>query len=692
MPIKHHSEADLVVKQSETVLKHGMEVNGRYVIDHLIGRGGYGEVYQGIDQTLGREVAIKILYRQYDENSERQRKEEQRFVNEARITAQLIHSSLPITHDFGRLDCANEEFFIVSELLKGHPLSDRITISALSVTETLELMIQSASALAVAHARGVLHRDLKPSNIFCVVDDTQPTGAVFKLLDFGIAKVSADNALAGLNSDETRDSLLIGTPRYMAPERLKGEGYGAPSDLYALGIIFYKALTQSFPFRGDNVVSLLLNQMQHGPPKLELEGYTQEHLSLLQEFFEKMTRIEPEERFQTAIEVRDHAQELYHTFTQLRPSFTSDSPPVISQGGQASQIARHEVVSLESSDSEVSPVDNTEYDHLGLHSVGLASDDFFGVGVESPDEQTSAVRSTQARQLAQGEPKGEFIPHTSTPTPSSIQKVQLAPRSREATPSSLNQPTLSPNLGSDELPPFELEDELFPLESRSKSSRLLFTILSACLVIGLISYWQLSSSSSTSQDASHGLSLVEAPKHPPERSQALERAQGEPAEVELEVEQRDIPDDSNISEGELEEQATPLPKDGQRRVVSSRARSSGRKSSTKSVKQSRPRLKEKKRATKRARPRAPRVKSIKLSLRPNKPTYLVGDQIRLKVIADGATSTQAKVTVKPAHLAQVRGQTLRLKKEGKVTLTACIGETCSKKKLFIYNDIMSDLD
>ena len=178
--------------ESDTVLQHGMEVNRRYKIDHLIGRGGYGEVYKGIDQTLGREVAIKILYKQHEGDSERQRKEEQRFINEARITAQLIHSSLPITHDFGSLDCGNGEFFIVSELLRGHPLSDRISMSPLSVMEALECIIQSAGALAVAHARGVLHRDLKPSNIFCIVDESQPGIPIFKVLDFGIARADMD--------------------------------------------------------------------------------------------------------------------------------------------------------------------------------------------------------------------------------------------------------------------------------------------------------------------------------------------------------------------------------------------------------------------------------------------------------------------------------------------------------------------
>ena len=730
---KELKETGLQPQKNETVLKHGMEVNHRYMIDHLIGRGGYGEVYRGVDQTLGREVAIKILYKQHDNDAERQRKEEKRFVNEARITAQLLHSSLPITHDFGKLDCANEEFFIVSELLKGYPLSDRISISSLSVVEALELMVQSAGALSVAHARGVLHRDLKPSNIFCVVDPAQTSTPLFKVLDFGIAKVTQDSALAGLNSDETREGLIIGTPRYMAPERLQGQGYGPPSDIYGLGVIFYKALTQELPYQGDNIVSLLLNQMNGPPPLIRLEGYTDDQLIMLQRFFEGMTHINPESRLQTAKEVVERAKALLIDFSRLKPHFLEKPSLVPSPSAADSNLIstshdnaiENDSLSADSQDGSDAAI--AEFDHSDLAGFSGLYDDFggglsndFGGSLSELSDSHTSIRPIKKNQSPASPMEGErdpsnrddssandhFFVASNTPTPSNVHKVAIVPKVNEPHQVEPLERTIPPSADDDPLSSREQDElaELFPVTEKESSFQWSKGVIIggiAALCVGAVLFFSQPESNTGDRPRD---------KSETYRSEITQTMLLN--EIEIEGDSPQVVDNHSVRHAKREV-TSPSAKvvragvDRQKGVapekISPTATAQIQPSAPHPEKTAKEKLKERKRRPssvrrlkrrndkKSAKPKNA-IKSVKLSLSPQKPTYLVGNQIKWRVTADGVTTSNVKITVSPAVNAKVSGQVITLSRAGIIKVTACVGTQCAKRKLIVYDDLFNDLE
>ena len=700
------------------LLQNGMEVNHRYKIDHLIGRGGYGEVYKGIDQTLGREVAIKVLYKQYDEDPERQQKEEQRFINEARITAQLIHSSLPITHDFGSLNLLNGEFFIVCEYLKGVPLSDRIAESPLSVYEALEFVVQSAGALAVAHARGILHRDLKPSNIFCMINEAQNADPSFKVLDFGIAKVAQDNELAGLNSDETREGLIVGTPRYMAPERLQGKPYGAPSDLYGLGVIFYNVLMQSLPFTGENIVAVLLHQINGPIPRLHFDYCPPELLSALQNFFEEMIEVEPNKRIQTAKEVKDRAQQILIDFKDSVRT-VSNAKPVSNQELAASQ----RVKAPSSSFSEVSPtpmsmeIDDEHFGHaFGSEPHPFDHDPMLENDIDHEDEYTSAKRISKGQlKLLKSKPQNISAQNLkvnlekgvsqrnsyNTPTPVGIEKVNIKPITDDhkvLTPN-LTNPVVSAldvNENVSSISRQELDDlGLSPANEKKKKTTLIAIAIGfvfVCIFTGIFL--------SQSEEQNSINAEINANKKSVTELSVTSSVQKKPSKQDLKVaEDSEVDLDIDTIELEVDKKPQAITKTSKRT-----------KPLTKMVKRTKPiapkrvnkpvvavtKKRSKKHSTKSdkkvTKPSINPPKKVTLSILPRKPTYLVGNKLKLKVVADGSVTKAAKITIKPSNAGNISGQTLSLKKDGRITIKACIKSVCSKRKLIVYEDLFSDFE
>ena len=210
---------------------------GRYeVIGHL-GAGGMGEVYRAHDTELGREVAIKII-------SGRAPADEatvERFIRETRAAASLSHPNIIAVHDVGTHEGSP---FLVTELLEGEPLRARIERGPLSVRSGLDIAIQIAHGLAVAHARGILHRDLKPENLFLTADDTA------KILDFGLAKLLPSSGATDAELDVTAQQLtqagaVLGTAAYMAPEQAEGRVVDHRADQFAFGIVLYRYLVGS---------------------------------------------------------------------------------------------------------------------------------------------------------------------------------------------------------------------------------------------------------------------------------------------------------------------------------------------------------------------------------------------------------------------------------------------------------------
>src|SRR6266853_901620 len=196
---------------------------GPYDIQSLIGAGGMGEVYRARDARLDRIVAIKILPTSYSADAERL----QRFVQEARAAAALNHPNILSIFDIGEEGGAP---YIVSELLEGQTLRERIRSGALSSRKAIDYAFQVARGLAAAHEKGIVHRDLKPENLFLTNDDR------VKILDFGLAKLRAKPDASG-PEDSTRKAItspgaIMGTVGYMSPEQVRGSAVDHRSDIF----------------------------------------------------------------------------------------------------------------------------------------------------------------------------------------------------------------------------------------------------------------------------------------------------------------------------------------------------------------------------------------------------------------------------------------------------------------------------
>jgi serine/threonine protein kinase len=208
-------------------------VAGRYRIGDLLGRGGMGEVYDAVDERLDRPVALKRLREDMADDPSMRRRVE----TEARLAARLTHPNVVTVYDSG-LDGRHP--FIVMERLGGRTLRDELASGPMEADHAREMALQVLEALAAAHAIGLIHRDVKPGNILVGPGDT------WKVADFGIAiSADSDHSLTGTGQ-------VLGSPSYLAPERLEGHAATARSDLYSLGVVLYEAVSGRRPFGEGN--------------------------------------------------------------------------------------------------------------------------------------------------------------------------------------------------------------------------------------------------------------------------------------------------------------------------------------------------------------------------------------------------------------------------------------------------------
>jgi serine/threonine protein kinase len=212
----------------------GEMVAGRYRLGQPLGSGGMAEVFDAMDERLERPVAVKLLRTELSGDPGLRR----RFEIEARAAARLVHPNVVAVFDTGEL---GDRPYIVMERLPGATLADRLREGRMDEPGTRRLASEVLGALAAAHAAGILHRDVKPSNILWTRD-----GSV-KVADFGIAK-GMEPVLGTQTGDITATNLVIGTPAYLAPERLAGEPATPRSDLWSLGAVLYEALAGLRPF------------------------------------------------------------------------------------------------------------------------------------------------------------------------------------------------------------------------------------------------------------------------------------------------------------------------------------------------------------------------------------------------------------------------------------------------------------
>jgi serine/threonine protein kinase len=233
---------------------------GPYEIVEFIGAGGMGEVYRARDARLGRDVAIKTLPTAFADNADRLR----RFELEARAASLLSHPGILTIYDIGS---AEGQPFIVSELLEGETLRQRLNRGPIPLRKSVEIAAAIADALAAAHARGIVHRDLKPENLLLTRD-----GRV-KILDFGIAKLTAPDPDQPGGAETvvivTDAGFAVGTLGYMAPEQLRGEPTDPRSDLFALGAILHEMVSGGPAFKRDSRIATVNAVLEADPPDLD---------------------------------------------------------------------------------------------------------------------------------------------------------------------------------------------------------------------------------------------------------------------------------------------------------------------------------------------------------------------------------------------------------------------------------------
>jgi Tol biopolymer transport system component len=249
-----------------------------------------GEVYRARDPRLGRDVAVKVLPPAFSTDPERLA----RFEQEARAAAALNHPNILAVHDVGQHEGSS---YIVSELLEGQSLRDRLGGGALPVRKAVEYAAQIAQGLAAAHEKGIVHRDLKPENIFVTHD-----GRV-KILDFGLAKLTQpDSAASGLSAlpttpPNTQAGIVLGTVGYMSPEQVRGLVADHRSDIFGLGLLLYEMLSGQRAFRGETTMDAMTAILKEDPADLPV---AERHIPpALERIVDRCLEKSPAARFQS---------------------------------------------------------------------------------------------------------------------------------------------------------------------------------------------------------------------------------------------------------------------------------------------------------------------------------------------------------------------------------------------------------
>ena len=297
---------------------------GPYEVLAVLGAGGMGEVYRARDTRLGREVALKVISDGAALDPERL----QRFEQEARLAGSLNHPNLVVVHDVGSEGGAP---FLVTELLEGESLRHRLARGRLPLRTALELGAQIAEGLAAAHARGVVHRDVKPENVFLT------SGGRAKLLDFGIAKLTAPRGVEGTRNllDTTltpeglgtRPGAVLGTPGFMSPEQVRGDPVDARTDIFSLGTVLYEMLAGAPAFPAKSFIESGHAILESEPPPLP-ESVPPSVDLLVRRCLEK----EPARRFQSAADLAfDLGAANATTSGNARPIVPRTSPSLVTR-------------------------------------------------------------------------------------------------------------------------------------------------------------------------------------------------------------------------------------------------------------------------------------------------------------------------------------------------------------------------
>ena len=286
----------------------GMQLNGRYRLEAQIGAGGMSTVYRATDTVLERHVAVKLMHREFAEDSDQL----ERFRREARAVAQLSHPHIVNVIDAGE-DSGHP--YIVFEHVDGETLKERIRrLGRLPVDQAVAYAIEIARALGAAHARGIVHRDIKPQNVLI-----GPDGSA-KVTDFGIARSLDDEGL-------TAAGRVLGTTDYVSPEQALGREVGGQTDIYSLGVVLYEMLVGDVPFDGDSQVAVAMRHVREDFP--DVREHRPEVSASLARVLDRMTAKDLGERYRDAATVIRELEEVLALEAARRGQSTGEATSVL---------------------------------------------------------------------------------------------------------------------------------------------------------------------------------------------------------------------------------------------------------------------------------------------------------------------------------------------------------------------------
>ena len=300
----------------------GRSINDRFKITSLIARGGMGKVYRAEQTPLGRICAVKVLNPNY--SGEQDPEFHKRFFLEASVAAKLTHPNTVTIFDYGRTD--DDVYFMAMEYLEGKTLHRAIREARNFPEERVaHVARQICRALREAHGLQVIHRDLKPANIFLVSHGDEVD--FVKVLDFGLVKNVSDKNDA---EDLTQNGLFMGSPKYMAPEQIRGDRVDARTDVYSLGIILYEMLTGKVPFDKSNSVNTLMAHVNEPPPPLRVTNPAIVVSPHMEEIVARCLAKDPDTRFTSMDELLGHLKKIASSTTSPHTSeFDSVMPPPV---------------------------------------------------------------------------------------------------------------------------------------------------------------------------------------------------------------------------------------------------------------------------------------------------------------------------------------------------------------------------
>ena len=286
-------------------------LDGRYAIEVLVGSGGMADVYRAKDRLLERTVAVKILHRQYENDTEFIG----RFQREAKAAARITHPNIVNVFDVG---VAEGRHYIVMEYVPGRTLKERIKEEGpVPAVQALEIARQIASALAQAHANNLVHCDIKPHNILVM-----PDGNV-KVADFGIARAVTESTM-------TYNDNIMGSVHYFSPEQARGTIITPKSDVYSLGVVLYEMLTGRIPFDGNTAVSIARKHLEEEPQPIR--SVVPNIPPVVEALVTRMMAKEPALRPDSRLLVQDitRTEQMMHGDTAAMPTFDPDATRVLS--------------------------------------------------------------------------------------------------------------------------------------------------------------------------------------------------------------------------------------------------------------------------------------------------------------------------------------------------------------------------